>query len=402
MKTIVIFSAIIYILSFSAMNDAIGQWSTNGNYIYNANAGYVGIGSSTPSTLLYVAKNMAEPAITVRNLGGTGGATYSMIDDASGAGWKFKATNAGGFKVRDHAYGLDVFTIESNSFDNALYINSEGSMGMGTNIPTASAALEINSTTMGFIPPRMTLQQISMVSNPANGLVVYNTSDEHLYVYSSVSASWKRVSYGSQTITPNTCPPFSITHTAGNVAPVTKTVTYGTVMTDLSGDPKCWITQNLGADHQATSGNDATEESAGWYWQFNRQQGYKHDGTTVTPAWTITYISENSDWQPANDPCTILLGLGWRLPSLVEWNNANDNGGWDNYNDTYSSVLKLHAAGYMDYSDGSLWYRAFYGNYWSSSQDDDHMGYFLGFTNSFCGIGIDYKADGRSIRCLRD
>ena len=71
-------------------------------------------------------------------------------------------------------------------------------------------------------------------------------------------------------------------HTAGTVAPVTKTVTYGTVLTDIGGTgSKCWITQNLGADQQATSATDATEASAGWYWQFGRKQGFKHDGKVV-------------------------------------------------------------------------------------------------------------------------
>ena len=60
---------------------------------------------------------------------------------------------------------------------------------------------------------------------------------------------------------------------AGTVAPVDKTVTYGTV-TNIPGETsKCWITSNLGADHQATAVNDATEASAGWYWQFNRHTG---------------------------------------------------------------------------------------------------------------------------------
>ncbi|MEI7983555.1 MAG: hypothetical protein WCI71_18045, partial [Bacteroidota bacterium] len=80
-----------------------------------------------------------------------------------------------------------------------------------------------------------------------------------------------------------TCGSLTVNHVAGTVAPVTKTVTYGTV-TNIPGEhSKCWITSNLGANHQATAVNDATELSAGWYWQFNRKQGYKHDGTTRTP-----------------------------------------------------------------------------------------------------------------------
>ena len=83
-----------------------------------------------------------------------------------------------------------------------------------------------------------------------------------------------------------TCGSITINHVAGTVAPVTKTVTYGTV-TNIPGEPaKCWITRNLGASQQATAVNDNTEPSAGWYWQFNKKQGYKHDGTTRTPSTT--------------------------------------------------------------------------------------------------------------------
>jgi hypothetical protein len=100
------------------------------------------------------------------------------------------------------------------------------------------------------------------------------------------------------------------------VAPVDKTVTYGVVVTNLTGTYKCWITQNLGADHQAVSASDDTEASAGWYWQFNRKQGFKvaDDGVTRTPnsAWVYP-LSESSAWLPENDPCTIELGDGWRV-----------------------------------------------------------------------------------------
>ena len=51
----------------------------------------------------------------------------------------------------------------------------------------------------------------------------------------------------------------TINHVAGAIAPVSKTVTYGTI-TNIPGEPtKCWITSNLGADHQATAVDDTTE-----------------------------------------------------------------------------------------------------------------------------------------------
>jgi len=196
-------------------------------------------------------------------------------------------------------------------------------------------------------------------------------------------------------------PTIIINHVAGSVAPVNKTVTYGTV-TNIPGETsKCWITSNLGADHQATAKDDATEASAGWYWQFNRKQGYKNDGTTVTPSWTITWINENLDWQTANDPCALELGSGWRIPTYTEWNNVNTSGGWTDWNGPWNSGLKLHAAGHLTIG-GTLDSRGYYGSYWSSAQFDANYSWslFLGYGNT----AVDQwgKAGGQTLRCLRD
>jgi len=126
--------------------------------------------------------------------------------------------------------------------------------------------------------------------------------------------------------------PLTISHVAGAVAPVTKTTTYGTV-TNIPGElTKCWITSNLGSDHQATAVDDATDASAGWYWQFNRKQGYKNDGSTVTPSWNLTSINETSDWTTTNDPCNIELGTTWHIPTYTEWHNVDNTGGWITWN----------------------------------------------------------------------
>jgi hypothetical protein len=202
--------------------------------------------------------------------------------------------------------------------------------------------------------------------------------------------------------TADCCPAVTVNHTAGEVAPVSKAVTYGTV-TGIPGEWfKCWITQNLGSDRQALAKDDNSEASAGWYWQFNRKQGYKHDGSTLTPAWTITGISENSDWLTANDPCNLELGTPWRLPTYTEWYNVNNTGGWTNWNGPWNSDLKLHSAGFLDYSSGSLFIRGWYGYYWSSTQNSTDYGWKLVFGNSFSYMGGVTKAYGYSVRCLRD
>ncbi len=214
------------------------------------------------------------------------------------------------------------------------------------------------------------------------------------------------------TISNGTCPAstddvvitsgLTVNHLAGTVAPVTKTASYGTVLTSITGASKCWITQNLGADHQATSATDATEPSAGWYWQFNRIQGYKQDGVTVSPSWTITSITESGGWLPANDPCASGLGAGWRIPTITEWNGAISNGSWSNGSDMYNSVLKIHTAGYLDNANGSLNYRGSYGYYWSSSSIGN-FAYSPFFNYAWIQIATGYpRACGLPLRCLKD
>lgn len=190
-----------------------------------------------------------------------------------------------------------------------------------------------------------------------------------------------------------------------NVAPVTKTVTYGTE-TNIPGETsKCWITRNLGASQQPNTVSDNTEAAAGWYWQFNRTQGYKldDDGETRTPNTTwINSIIENSDWEATNDPCVLLLGSAWRIPTNTEWTNVNATGNWTNWNGPWNSGLQLHAAGFLVYANGSLLSRGSGGYCWSSTQSGATGGWKLHFNSSQSEVTPGAKTEGFSIRCLRE
>jgi len=196
---------------------------------------------------------------------------------------------------------------------------------------------------------------------------------------------------------------FQRLHSVGTVAPVTKTVTYGTE-TGIPGETsKCWITRNLGATQQPNTKDDNTEAAAGWYWQFNRMQGYMHDGVTTTPTWSTTIIDEDMDWQAENDPCYLLLGSAWRVPTYTEWSNVVNTGGWTNWNGPWNSGLQMHATGYILGSDGTLNYRGSRGYYWSSTGNLPSMGHILFFSNTQCVLNISYaKRYGLPVRCVRD
>jgi len=57
--------------------------------------------------------------------------------------------------------------------------------------PTASAILELSSTTQGFLPPRLTTAEILLISSPAEGLQVYNTDLKTICFYNGTA--WQRV-----------------------------------------------------------------------------------------------------------------------------------------------------------------------------------------------------------------
>jgi hypothetical protein len=312
------------------------------------------------------------------------------------------------------AYGIDEINFST------LCVAPSATTNIPTNITDITARLNgtVNannfSTTVTFeygttssYGSTVTVSQSPVTGTSNVDVSVYVTGliRNTLYHYRVKAVNCGGTTYGTdRTFTTSLCPnSLTITHTAGSVAPVSKTVTYGIAETNLSGQNKCWITKNLGASYQAGSATDATEASAGWYWQFNRKQGYKHDGTTRTPntSW-ITTIDENSNWTAANDPCTILLGSGWRIPTQTEWNNSDINGGWSNYYNTYASVLRIHAAGRLIGTDGTLERRGSAGWCWSSTQYASYGGRHLIFDDSSCGIAGNYKVWGGSLRCIRD
>ncbi|MDZ7719076.1 MAG: hypothetical protein U5K72_09700 [Balneolaceae bacterium] len=185
--------------------------------------------------------------------------------------------------------------------------------------------------------------------------------------------------------------------------------TYPTVQANWNGPggDKIWLAVNLGASAPPENSVDDSNDSAGWYFQFNRKQAFYHNGSNLTPSWTTNEIIEDSGWRIENDPCRILLGDSWRLPTVEElrafMSAPIDKGGMGDGNRTsaFNSKLKLHAAGNLQSFDGSLQLRGESGNYWASDQFSNKRGEVLTIgegSNTFAGN----KAFGRSVRCLKE
>ncbi|WP_431133721.1 hypothetical protein [Psychroserpens mesophilus] len=72
-----------------------------------------------------------------------------------------------------------------------LSANLYSQVGIGTLNPDPSAMLDLDSTTKGMLAPRMTSTERISISNPANGLLVYDTSENAFYFYKS--STWTKL-----------------------------------------------------------------------------------------------------------------------------------------------------------------------------------------------------------------
>lgn len=76
------------------------------------------------------------------------------------------------------------FRIEGDTEANLLFVDAGNeNVGIRTGTPNAAAALDVTSTTKGFLPPRMTTTQRNAISSPPSGLVIYNTTTKKLDFY---------------------------------------------------------------------------------------------------------------------------------------------------------------------------------------------------------------------------
>jgi hypothetical protein len=190
------------------------------------------------------------------------------------------------------------FGISYSNFSQSVGINQTGSA------PHPSAILDAESTSKGFLPPRMTVYQRDAIVSPADGLMIFNTTSGCPNYY--FSGSWYE--YCGTISPPFTCGISTVTFNyKGNI------VTYGTVISNN----RCWLDRNLGAAQVATSSTDAAAYGDLFQW------GRLDDGHQVRTSPTTTTLS-NSD-VPGHG--NFILS-----PSTGDWRSPQNNDLWQGVN----------------------------------------------------------------------
>jgi len=315
-------------------------------------------------------------------------------------------------------------SILSFLFALGLALPSMAQQKIGNNPTTIqpSAAMEVESTTKGFLPPRMTTVQRDAISSPAAGLTIFNTTDSCLQWFNG--AGWYNGCDGSVVGLPVA---------TGACTGVYSFFTFnGKEYKPVESGGKCWLDRNLGADKVATAPDDTA--SYGDLYQWGRAtEGHekrtspntfdlatsatavgtwtgKNIRTTYPPAPTyLDWVQAENDnlWQGVNginNPCP----AGFRLPIKAEWDSQISTWVSPDYIGAASSLLHLPAAGIRIAFIGDVDGEGTWGTYWSStvSPTINNHSYFLDIEDmAVYGPAITYEETrliGCSVRCIKD
>ena len=180
---------------------------------------------------------------------------------------------------------------------------------------------------------------------------------------------------------------------------------------------KTWMDRNLGASQAATSINDTNSYGDLYQW------GRKADGHQCRNSKVLKKLSSKdqpphgmfitvsgsslNDWRSPqetnlwqgvngiNNPCP----MGYRLPTENEF--ISERATWGSYDQlgAFNSPLKLPDAGMRTYLKGEL--SDYSSGYWSSTTIHTQSRYLL-FENQNAFVGWTQRANGFSVRCIKD
>jgi len=179
---------------FSSTSSIVGVLDLN---LSRISAGVLGVGTGITSNSLGtiqagkigIGTSATSATATIQGTGTTSGANSLLVQN--GAGLAALTVKDDRTITLGNTLTANYINMAFTAITNAEYIAIYGSNGFfgdgglitGGSTIHVSARSQVDSTTKGFLPPRMTDAQARAIVTPANGLIVYNTTIDHLCCY---------------------------------------------------------------------------------------------------------------------------------------------------------------------------------------------------------------------------
>jgi hypothetical protein len=211
-------------LLIGSITDTAERLQVTGNVIVNGSGGNVFFVKSSGGSNLFYIQNVGAIGFTAYTWVPESSTAAVLLDAATSRSWnvtgnKTNTSGIGGAFFVTSGFaptsGTGLYNAQTinptinqqggaNGITRGLYINptltlaadfraietSAGGAYINTTSVNASAILQADSTTKGFLPPRMTLAQRTAIATPAEGLIVFQTDGTiGLYVYAN--ATWR-------------------------------------------------------------------------------------------------------------------------------------------------------------------------------------------------------------------
>lgn len=139
----------------------------------------VGIGTTTPDTSAILEMKSNNKGVLIPRISYT--ARMQIVDPADG------------LLVYQHnttVTSMKGFYYFNGSFDAWYRIGASDQIGIGTEVPHPNAILDMRSTSQGVLFPTLTTAQRDAISNPPNGLHIFNSDDKCLNYYDAGNLVW--------------------------------------------------------------------------------------------------------------------------------------------------------------------------------------------------------------------